>query len=74
MKVDYKRIWQDLKERKIRSFTLLHENAKVKKDKYYVIELNKLSSELCEMDTLDGTQDFQNLLHDLKRVHDDDPK
>ncbi|WP_157950555.1 hypothetical protein [Staphylococcus agnetis] len=24
--------------------------------------------------TVYGTQEFQNLLHDLRRVHDDDPK
>lgn len=69
VKVDYKHIWQDWKERKIRSFILLHENAKVRKDKCYSIERNKVAYELREMDELDGTQEFQNLLHDLERVN-----
>ncbi|MCQ9300528.1 hypothetical protein NQ043_05125 [Staphylococcus hyicus] len=70
-KVDYKRIWQDWKERKIRSFILLHENAKIRKDKYYSIERNKVAYELREMDILDGTQEFQNLLHDLESINEE---
>lgn len=73
-KIDYKHIWQDWKERKIRSFILLHENVKIRKDKYYSIERNKVAYELREMDELDGTQEFQNLLHDLERANVDDPK
>lgn len=73
-KVDYKRIWQDWKERQIRSFVLLHENAKIREDKYYLLERNKVAFELREMDRLDGTNEFDNLLHDLERANVNDPK
>lgn len=71
-KVDYKHIWQDWKERQMRSFVLLHENAKIREDKYCLLERNKVASELREMDKLDGTNEFQNLLHDLKTFNEED--
>lgn len=71
-KVDYKKIWQDWKERQIRSFVLLHENAKIREDKYYLLERNKVAFELREMDRLDGTNEFHNLLHDLESFKEDE--
>lgn len=71
-KVNYKHIWQDWKERQIRSFVLLHENAKIREDKYYLLERNKLAFELREMDRLDGTNEFHNLLHDLESFKEDE--
>lgn len=68
-KIDYKKMWHEWKERQIRSFVLLHENAKIREDKYYLLERNKLAFELREMDRLDGTNEFHNLLHDLERAN-----
>ncbi|AJC95787.1 MULTISPECIES: hypothetical protein [Staphylococcus] len=66
VKVDFKKIWQDWKKRRISNYILVHENAKISEEMYFLIERNKLAFELREMDRLDGTNEFENLLYDLE--------
>lgn len=65
-KVDYKRIWQDWKERQMRLFVSMYANAKLSDEKELIRECNLKRTELIEMDKYDGTQEFHNILHDLK--------
>ncbi|NHM92462.1 MULTISPECIES: hypothetical protein [Staphylococcus] len=66
-KVDYKDIWQDWKERQMRHFVSMYANANLSGKKELIRKCNLKRAELIEMDKYDGTQDFQNLPHDLKR-------
>ncbi|AWY02912.1 hypothetical protein [Staphylococcus phage VB-SauS-SA2] len=58
---EYKDAWQELKEKKIQDYI---GNRKIEyRDSYFV---KYLESELLEMDKLDGTNEFSNLLSDLE--------
>ncbi|WP_274316439.1 hypothetical protein [Staphylococcus hyicus] len=74
VKVDYKSIWEEWKKRQISNFILLHENAKIREEIYYLIERNKLAYVLREMDRLDGTNEFENLLYDLESINNKEEK
>ncbi|MDT0739748.1 hypothetical protein [Staphylococcus chromogenes] len=70
-KIDYKHIWQDWKERQMRLFVSMYANAKLSDEKELIRECNLKRAELLEMDRLDGTKTFQNLLHDLESFKED---
>lgn len=63
---EYKEIWQELKEEKIRYFILLHDAYKVHQLERQRIPLNVTEKTLLKMDKLDGTNEFSNLLHDME--------
>ncbi|MCE4971850.1 hypothetical protein KJB49_11290 [Staphylococcus chromogenes] len=73
-KVDYKRIWQDWKERQMRLFVSMYANAKLSDEKELIRECNLKRAELIEMDKYDRTNEFHNLLHDLERAKVNDFK
>lgn len=57
---EYKAIWQIFKDKKIQDYI---GNRKIEyRDSYFV---KYLESELLEMDKLDGTNEFSNLLSDM---------
>ncbi|WP_336832966.1 hypothetical protein [Staphylococcus pseudoxylosus] len=62
---EYKDAWQELKEEKIRYFILLHDAYKVHQLERQRIPLNVTRQTLLDMDKLDGTNEFSNLLSDL---------
>ncbi|WP_239724752.1 MULTISPECIES: hypothetical protein [unclassified Mammaliicoccus] len=66
-KVNYKDAWQKLKEEKIRYFVLLHDAYKVHQLERQRIPLNVTRQTLLQMDELDGTHEFSNLLDDMSR-------
>ncbi|UXU54264.1 hypothetical protein MUA11_08050 [Staphylococcus agnetis] len=67
-KVDYKRIWQELKEERIEEYVMLQEfNHQYPNVGFYKIYSTTLTMILKRMDMLDRTAEFHNLLHDLKR-------
>ncbi|PNY87122.1 hypothetical protein [Staphylococcus agnetis] len=80
--VDYKRIWQDLKEECIEDYIMLQGYIRVLQSyirihpriERYKSLLTKTEMILKRMDELDGTQEFQNLLHDLERANVNDLK
>lgn len=63
---EYKEAWQKLKEEKIRYFILLHDAYKVHQLERQRIPLNVTRQTLLQMDKLDGTNEFNNLLSDLE--------
>lgn len=74
-KVDYKRIWQELKEEHIKEYiVLLGFIGRHPRIERYKSLLTKTEMILKRMDELDCMNDFDNLLHDLRRLHGDDPK
>ncbi|SCU31571.1 Uncharacterised protein [Staphylococcus xylosus] len=62
---EYKEAWQELKEEKIRYFILLNDAYKVHQLERQRIPLNVTRQTLLQMDKLDGTNEFSNLLSDL---------
>ena len=71
-KIDYKRIWKQLKEEHIEEYIMLQRFIKQYPNIMdYKIKARSLSDELHTMDMLDGTQEFNNLLHDLKQTEED---
>uniref|UniRef100_A0AB39C806 Terminase small subunit n=1 Tax=Staphylococcus phage Pel11 TaxID=3235046 RepID=A0AB39C806_9CAUD len=81
-KVDYKRIWQELKEERIEEYIMLQDYTRVLQSyirRHPRIErskslLTKTEMILKRMDELDGTNEFHNLLHDLERANVNDLK
>lgn len=73
-KIDYKHIWQDWKGRQMKLFVSMYANANLSGKKELIRKCNLKRSELIEMDKLDGTNEFYNLLHDLERGNVNDPK
>jgi hypothetical protein len=63
---EYKDAWQELKEEKIRYFILLHDAYKVHQLERQRIPLNVTRQTLLQMDELDNTNEFNNLLSDLE--------
>ncbi|OOV78885.1 hypothetical protein [Mammaliicoccus fleurettii] len=63
----YKEVWQTLKEEKIRYFILLNDAYKVHQLERQSISLNVTRQTLLQMDQLDGTHEFSNLLDDMNR-------
>lgn len=61
---EYKEAWQTLKEKKIQEYIRLHEGIE---GFFAVDDMQILASDLIEMDKLDGTKEFSNLLHDMNR-------
>lgn len=67
-KTNFKKCWQELKENKINHFTTLYYNAVENPEDLYLTKLaNREIAELKAMDKMDGTHDFENVLHVLKR-------
>ncbi|PTH38731.1 hypothetical protein [Staphylococcus agnetis] len=74
-KVDYKRIWQELKEERIEEYIMLQEfNRQYPNVGFYKNYSTTLMMILKRMDMLDRTAEFHNLLHDLERANVNDPK
>lgn len=63
---EYKDAWKMLKEEKIRYFILLHDAYKVHRLERQRIPLNVTRQILLQMDKLDNTNEFSNLLSDLE--------
>ncbi|MEB8099180.1 hypothetical protein [Staphylococcus xylosus] len=63
---EYKDAWQELKEEKIRYFILLNDAYKVHQLERQRIPLNVTRQTLLQMDKLDNTNEFSNLLSDLE--------
>ncbi|WP_239700334.1 hypothetical protein [Mammaliicoccus sp. D-M17] len=65
-KVNYEKIWKDHKERKIEKYIKLHNGEQGlitwQASRYLAIELS-------EMDSRDGTNDFENVLYDLQMMN-----
>lgn len=60
----YKEAWQTLKEKKMQEYIRLHEGI----EGFFAFDnMQILSSDLTEMDKLDGTKEFSNLLDDMNR-------
>lgn len=66
-KINYEKAWQKLKEEKIRYFILLNDAYKVHQLERQRIPLNVTRQTLLQMDELDGTHEFSNLLDDMNR-------
>lgn len=64
---EYKNAWQKLKEKKIQYFILLNDAYKVHQLERQRIPLNVTRQTLLQMDELDGTHEFRNLLDDMNR-------
>ena len=63
-KVNYEKAWQKLKEEKMREYIRLYEGI----EGFFAFDkMQILSSDLTEMDKLDGTKEFSNLLDDMNR-------
>ncbi|MCD9070642.1 hypothetical protein [Staphylococcus chromogenes] len=74
-KVDYKRIWQEFKQQRIEEYVMLQRFfQKYPRIGEYKTFLKLAAYDLKSMDKLDGTKEFENLLHGLRRLHGDDPK
>ncbi|PTG93706.1 hypothetical protein BU643_06350 [Staphylococcus chromogenes] len=81
-KVDYKKIWQELKEECIEDYIMLQGYIRVLQSdtqrfpriEHYKSLSTNIEETLKRMDMLEGTNEFDNLLHDLRRLHGDDPK
>ena len=63
---EYKDAWQELKVEKIRYFILLHDAYKVHRLERQRIPLNVTRQTLLQMDKLDNTNEFSNLLSGLE--------
>ncbi|WP_419790693.1 hypothetical protein RCF73_09480 [Staphylococcus chromogenes] len=75
VKVDYKHIWQEFKEQRIEEYVMLQRFIqKYPRIGEYKTFSKLIAYDLKSMDKLDGTKEFNNLLHDLRRLHGDDPK
>ncbi|MDT0715389.1 hypothetical protein RM629_03980 [Staphylococcus chromogenes] len=70
-KIDYKKMWHEWKDVQIEHFIKLHTNAINSKNERVIGQCNLKRAELLEMDRLDGTKTFQNLLHDLESFKED---
>lgn len=70
-KIDYKKMWHEWKDVQIEHFIKLHTNAINSKNERVIGQCNLKRAELLEMDKYDGTQEFQNLLHDLESFKED---
>lgn len=76
-KIDYKRIWQELKEECIEDYIMLQGYIRVLQSdtqrhpriEHYKSLLTNIEMTLKRMDMLDGTNEFHNLLHDLERAN-----
>lgn len=76
-KVDYKNAWQTLKEKRIQEYIKLHQTCSqivIPNNQYHLLAISNamvsrkdLAYILGEMDKLDGTNEFSNILHDLNR-------
>lgn len=76
-KVNYEKAWKTLKEKRIQEYIKLHQTcnqAVIPNNQYHLISIaNAMKSKkdlahiLNEMDKLDGTKDFINLLADMNR-------
>ncbi|WP_194745904.1 hypothetical protein [Staphylococcus chromogenes] len=70
-KIDYKKMWHEWKDVQIEHFIKLHTNAINSKNERVIGQCNLKRAELLEMDKYDGTQEFQNLLHDLESFNEE---
>ena len=76
-KVNYEKAWKTLKEKRIQEYIKLHQTcnqAVIPNNQYHLISIanamiskKDLAHILNEMDKLDGTKEFSNLLHDMNR-------
>lgn len=76
-KVNYEKAWKTLKEKRIQEYIKLHQTcnqAVIPNNQYHLIPIanamiskKDLAHILNEMDKLDGTKEFSNLLHDMNR-------
>ena len=76
-KVNYEKAWKTLKEKRIQEYIKLHQTcdqAVIPNNQYHLFSIanamvskKDLAHILNEMDKLDGTKEFSNLLHDMNR-------
>lgn len=64
---EYREAWKKLKEKKIRYFIVLYDAYKTHQLDRQRIPLNVIRQTLLQMDELDGTHEFSNLLDDMNR-------
>lgn len=64
--VDYQKAWKEFKEEKTQYFILLNDAYKVHQLERQRIPLNVTRQTLLQMDKLDNTNEFSNLLSDLE--------
>lgn len=69
-KIDYKKMWHEFKDVQIEHFIKLHTNAINSKNERVIGQCNLKCVELLEMDRLDGTKTFHNVLHDLQSFNE----
>ena len=65
-KVNYEKIWKDYKESKIKKYIKLYNE---EQGLISFKERQELSKELSEMDSKDGTNEFNNVLYDLQMMN-----
>lgn len=71
-KVDYKRIWQEFKEQRIEEYVMLQGFIqKYPRIGEYKTFSKLVAYDLKSMDKLDGTKEFENLLHDLESFNEE---
>ncbi|WP_436883697.1 hypothetical protein [Mammaliicoccus sciuri] len=76
-KVNYEKVWKSLKEKRIQEYIKLHQTcnqAVTPNNQIHLFSIanamvskKDLAHILNEMDKLDGTHEFSNLLHDMNR-------
>ncbi len=77
-KVNYEKAWKTLKEKRIQEYIKLHRTVNQiigpNKSQHHLFQVanamvgkNDLAHILNEMDKLDGTKEFSNILHDMNR-------
>lgn len=76
-KVNYEKAWKTLKEKRIQEYIKLHQTCSqivLPNNQYHLLAISNamvsrkdLAYILGEMDKLDGTKEFSNLLHDMNR-------
>ena len=76
-KVNYEKAWKTLKEKRIQEYIKLHQTCDqtvIPNNQYHLFSIanamvskKDLAHILNEMDKLDGTKEFSNLLHDMNR-------
>lgn len=72
-KIDYKKIWREFKEELTEEYLRLRGvNQENVIPECYRVHAIATGMMLREMDRLDGTQEFHNLLHDLKTFKEDE--
>lgn len=72
-KIDYKKIWQELKEERIEEYIMTQELMfKYPNIEFYKIYSTTLTMILRRMDMLDRTAEFHNLLHDLESFKEEE--